>query len=70
MKVSRCLDSASRHINNHKIGKRIEDNLAMAAWNLFAAMHMEEVMPDMNDIPNYLDYIKIQKLRQTAQNKE
>jgi len=27
-----------------------EDHLAHAAWNLLAAMHMEEVRPDMNDI--------------------
>ena len=31
-----------------------EDHLAAIAWNVFAVMHFEEVMPEMQDIPNRL----------------
>jgi hypothetical protein len=53
--ISRCIDSAERHINDYKMGLRDEDHLAHAAWNLFSAMHFEETMPEMFDIPNYLE---------------
>ena len=55
--ISRCLDSAKRHINQYIMGMRDEDHLAQAAWNLFAVMHFEEVLPEMLDIPNYLERI-------------
>jgi hypothetical protein len=41
--VSRFLDSAIRHSFRHLEGHRDEDHLAQAAWNLFAAMHVEEM---------------------------
>ena len=51
--ISRCLDSAKRHINQYIQGLRDEDHIAQAAWNLFAIMHFEEVLPEMYDLPNY-----------------
>lgn len=57
MKISRLLDSASRHIYQYVGGDRSEDHLAQAAWNLFGAMHFEETRPDMNDMDEYsVDY--------------
>lgn len=50
MPVSRFLDSAARHINDYLAGESTEDHLAQAAWNLFAAMHFEELRPDLQDI--------------------
>jgi hypothetical protein len=49
--VSRCLDSALRHLIQYLAGENTEDHLAQAAWNLFAAMHFEEVRPELVDIP-------------------
>jgi hypothetical protein len=49
--VSRCLDSALRHVVQYLAGENTEDHLAQAAWNLFAAMHFEEVRPELVDIP-------------------
>jgi hypothetical protein len=61
MPISRCLDSAERHINDYKMIKAYaregmdlppqvnphEDHLAQAAWNLFAAMHFEDLRPEL-----------------------
>lgn len=58
--LSRCLDSALRHINQYRMGMRDEDHLAHAAWNLFAAMHFEALVDagalpaDLLDHPIYL----------------
>jgi hypothetical protein len=58
--ISRCLDSAIRHIYQYIEGLRDEDHLAQAAWNLCAAIHMEEMIErgrlpqELNDMPNYL----------------
>jgi hypothetical protein len=49
--VSRCLDSALRHITQYLAGERDEDHIAQAAWNLFAVMHFEAVKPEMQDLP-------------------
>ena len=49
--ISRCLDSAKRHLNQYAMGAKDEDHLAQAAWNLFAIMHFETCMPEMQDIP-------------------
>lgn len=54
MPISRCLDSALRHINQYKEGLMDEDHLAQAAWNLFAVMHFEELRPDLQDLPTRL----------------
>lgn len=52
--MSRCMDSALRHLNQYKEGYRDEDHLAQCAWNLFALMHFEELRPDLNDLPKYI----------------
>lgn len=52
MPVSEFIDSALRHINQYMNGENDEDHLAAAMWNLQAAMHMEEKMPEMQDIPS------------------
>ena len=39
--LSRCLDSALRHLNQFKAGDRDEDHLAQAAWNIFSMMWYE-----------------------------
>lgn len=57
--VGRCLDSAIRHIFQHIEGLRDEDHLAQAVWNLFAAIHMSEMVErgllpkELDDLPNY-----------------
>jgi hypothetical protein len=59
--MSRCLDSASRHINQYRMGMRDERHLAQACWNLFAAIHFEKMIrlgkidEKFNDLPNYID---------------
>lgn len=47
---SRCLDSAMRHLNGYLMGKRDEDHLAAAVFNIFAVMHFEQFRPDLNDL--------------------
>jgi hypothetical protein len=59
MPISRTLDSAMRHIAQYISGLRDEDHLAQAAWNIFAAIHMEEcvdrgILPStLADTPDY-----------------
>lgn len=50
--LSNLLNHAKDHINRYLVGDTTEDHLAHAAWNLFAAMHMEEVKPELNDLIN------------------
>lgn len=40
--VSRCVDSALRHLTDYLTGDRTEDHLAAVAWQMFAAMEFEE----------------------------
>lgn len=40
---SRCYESAMRHLMLYSIGKRDEDHLAAAAFNIMAMIHNEEV---------------------------
>ena len=47
--VSRCIDSAMRHLSQFMAGNREEDHLAAVAWQMFAAMHFEAVF-DGDDI--------------------
>ncbi len=54
-KMSRILDSALRHLNEYKEGWRDEDHLAQAMWNVAALIHFEELRPDLNDLPMYMD---------------
>lgn len=48
--LSNLLNHAKDHINRYLSGNKSEDHLAHAAWNLFAAMHMEETNEDMVDL--------------------
>jgi len=60
MPESRMLDSAIRHIYQYIEGLRDEDHLAQAAWNIFGAIHVEEMVDrgllpsEFKDLPNYL----------------
>lgn len=51
MPVSEFIDSALRHIMQYLNGDDSEDHLAASMWNIQCAMHMEEKMPEMQDIP-------------------
>ncbi|CAI8980968.1 hypothetical protein EMIT07CA2_60264 [Brevibacillus sp. IT-7CA2] len=51
MPISEFMDSALRHIFQYMAGDNREDHLAAAAWNLNCAMHLEETMPHMQNIP-------------------
>jgi len=55
--MSRFMDSALRHLNQYKEGKRDEDHIAQACWNLFAMLHFDEVKPELNDLPSYFDVL-------------
>lgn len=48
--LSDLINHARDHINLYLSGDNTEDHLAHAAWNLFAAMHMEETNSEMNDL--------------------
>src|SRR4030042_1914883 len=50
---SRFMDSALRHLNQYKEGRRDEDHLAQAAWNIFCMIHFDETREDLNDLPSY-----------------
>lgn len=58
--ISRFLDSGLRHLFQYMEGKRDEDHLAQAAWNIFAALHTDEavgrgLLPDeLRDTMNYV----------------
>ena len=49
--VSSFIDSACRHLAKYQCGMDDEDHLAAAAFNVLGAMLMENVMPEMNDLP-------------------
>ncbi len=48
MPVADLLNHAIRHIYLYLAGDRGEDHLAHATWNLLAAMHSEELWPELN----------------------
>jgi len=54
--LSRCMSSTLRHLNQYLNGERDEDHLAQAAWNIFAAMHIEQKIED-NKLPKELNDI-------------
>lgn len=60
MPIGRYLDSALRHVYQYIEGRRDEDHLAQAFWNLAGAMHTETmidrgILPEkLNDMPNHL----------------
>lgn len=49
--ISNCLNSAFRHLVKYVAGGRDEDHLAAIVWNVFAIMHFEKHMPELQDIP-------------------
>lgn len=51
--VSDILNHTIRHVYLYLGGDRSEDHLAHAAWGLFAAMHFEELRPDLVDVYQY-----------------
>ena len=72
MPISSFLSPAIRHTEQNIEGLRDEDHLAQAAWNLFSAMHIEEMiqrglLPEkLDDRPNFF----IKKVDNTLKNKE
>lgn len=53
--MSRCVDSAMRHLNKFLMGMTDEDHLAAAAWNVIAIMHYEETgRTDLDDLPHFI----------------
>jgi len=48
------LNHALTHINKYLAGDTSEDHLAHTAWNLFAIMHNEELLPHMQNITTRL----------------
>lgn len=48
MTIQEMLGHAIPHIYAYLAGDRSEDHLAHAAWNLFGAMHSEELWPHLN----------------------
>jgi len=49
MDIPDILNHAIAHVYGYLSGDRSEDHLAHAAWNLFAAMHSEELWPELNE---------------------
>lgn len=62
--LGRFMQSAMRHMNQYLEGKRDEDHLAMAAWNIIGLIHTEEmirrgVLPSsLNNLPSYIPTVK------------
>jgi hypothetical protein len=59
---ARYLDSAIRHLFNYLEGRRDEDHLSAAAWNVLAMVHQEEAIsrgvlsPELlNGLPDYTE---------------
>lgn len=55
MNISRYVDAAMRHLYKYLDGWNDEDHLSAAAWNLFAIMHHEAELPEMQDLPKWKD---------------
>jgi hypothetical protein len=58
--LSRFMDSALRHLMQHLEGKRDEDHLGHAAFNVLGLVHTEEMIrrgllpAELNDLPTYM----------------
>lgn len=58
--LSRCFDSAVRHLFKYLEGFRDEDHLAAARWNIAVMIHVEEMVmrgllpAGLADLPRYL----------------
>ena len=61
MPIGRYLDSALRHIYQYIEGRRDEDHLAQAMWNVAGAIHTETMIKrgilseDLDDMPNHME---------------
>jgi len=51
MKFSRLLNSTLRHISKYMLGKKEEDHIVQAIWNLMAVAHFQDHLPELNDLP-------------------
>lgn len=49
--IHSLVDSAFRHLAKYTIGMTDEPHLRAAAWNILFALYMEQVHPEMQDIP-------------------
>lgn len=64
MPLSEFMCSAKRHIDQYIEGRQDgEDHLGQAAWNLLAALQIEEMMNegllpwDLDDLPHYFEAV-------------
>ena len=51
MPVSRCIDSALRHVTKYMMGCNDEPHLDAAIWNLAAITYYEHKYPELMDLP-------------------
>ena len=49
--LSSYIDSACRHLAKYQCGEDAEDHLAAAAFNILGAMLVEEIQPELIDLP-------------------
>lgn len=65
MDVSRCFDSAKRHMDEWAEGLTDEDHLGAALWNIAAIMFMQEKHPEHLDMPAFEEIQKkaLEKIR-------
>ena len=49
--ISSYIDSACRHLAKYQCGCDDEDHLAAAAFNILGAMLVEEIQPELIDLP-------------------
>jgi hypothetical protein len=55
MNISRYCDAAMRHLSKYISGCDDEDHLSAVVFNVFAIMHHEEKMPELQDLPEWKD---------------
>ena len=65
MPLSRFIDSALRHTFQFLEGKKDEDHLMQACWNLAACCHIQEMIErghlpkELDDLPDYTPKIRV-----------
>lgn len=52
--MSSLSDSALRHMSKYMMGAKDEDHLVAAFWNIAYMLYLEEVNPEMQNIPTRL----------------
>jgi hypothetical protein len=55
MNTSRYVDAAFRHLTKYMLGCDDEDHLSAIVFNIFAIMHHEYYLPEMQDLPGWKD---------------